>query len=1011
MKKTGIIKRSIAALMMIAAVSFAIGIGTAASVKAATPSDTEFLANGAYVRLPDLVEDNGIRFNIIVEKSYYETEMIENGEPKAGVETGVLVVPEALLNGNELTLEEVKTADNGKHASDKKITGLWTDAGKLAANECGIYVEAETGTEYMTNYAYLFNIPETLYDEEIAFRGYITTAEGTSYTNTLVRSMSEVAYQAIKANPDYEESLGGYLYEYDVTFNDLGEKTTVKVKYGDSVAEPSSPNQGEILEFTGWYLGEDPYDFTTPVKSDIELVAEYNGQGTYKISRYIRESLGDYTLYDETTGSGNIGESVSASLEDIDGYVFEQDKSILTGIIPVTGELNLSLYYTDVYETEDNINGGLADGVYFEQSISGISNNSFTAQPSIDGEGVRINAVSIGRYHFFRLHLSRPLDIDAHAGIKVKVKLASLTNSNENIYLKFVNSSVTGSDMYSSGNRIKLSLGEWTELTITAEQINAAGGEYGDGEITSLLFGLIRTDDTATSNGHIAGLVVNSLIYVEKLDSPGNAQYDEDTKTVSWDAVVGAEGYIIKVNGQTDHTVTDATTYQLTETDVFAVQIYAFAEKMIDSDIIDVYGNLLQMTLTSGMGELVKGVYNSQSTILVNAPITATSFDTADGTSITLTNSGRWHLLRFELNEELDLTNHDGIYIRLKMTASQSAKLYARLELITSTSNSANTNSAYQVRLDVDGSPDTWVELKLTGEQIRALGGEYAEGRQITSLLFAIMRDDTSQNQSITLLVDTIAYADKLTSPVSAVYDETNKTVSWNVVSGADAYVVTINGESSYTVTDNTNFVVTEQNVTSIQLKAIGSGKFDSDMIDVYGNLTRLIPVSGIEGDVGVVGVYKEQVLPVTGTNTQPFVPTVTEKANGTEITVSSIGRWNAFRLELSAPLDLETYSGITITLTLTNSPASETAFFKLTRGYDQLPDNGGHDGWAASRGVSLTQGAETTLTLTSDDIIGFGGEYADGEITSLLFITRRGGAANNVPIGIVIHSIEYISE
>ena len=160
-----------------------------------------------------------------MEKTYYETVTA-----KELAETGVLVVPVELLDGRELTLEEVKTEDNGKHASDKKITGLWENAGKLADNGHGIYVADESGAEYMSNYAYLYNIPDTAYDVEIAFRGYITTEEGTSYTETLVRSMSEVAYQAIENNPEYEESLNGYLYEYDITFDDLGEISTETVK-------------------------------------------------------------------------------------------------------------------------------------------------------------------------------------------------------------------------------------------------------------------------------------------------------------------------------------------------------------------------------------------------------------------------------------------------------------------------------------------------------------------------------------------------------------------------------------------------------------------------------------------------------------------------------------------------------------------------------------------------------------------------------------------------------------
>ena len=144
MSKAIKLKRYIAVLLMCAAVSFAIGIRNIGGARAVEPAETEFLANGAQIRLMDIGTENGIRFNVIMGKTYYETVTA-----KELAETGVLVVPVELLDGRELTLEEVKTEDNGKHASDKKITGLWENAGKLADNGHGIYVADESGAEYM----------------------------------------------------------------------------------------------------------------------------------------------------------------------------------------------------------------------------------------------------------------------------------------------------------------------------------------------------------------------------------------------------------------------------------------------------------------------------------------------------------------------------------------------------------------------------------------------------------------------------------------------------------------------------------------------------------------------------------------------------------------------------------------------------------------------------------------------------------------------------------------------
>lgn len=334
-------KRYIAILLMCVAVSFAIGIRNIGGARAVEPAETEFLANGAQIRLMDIGTENGIRFNVIMEKTYYETVTA-----KELAETGVLVVPVELLDGRELTLEEVKTEDNGKHASDKKITGLWENAGKLADNGHGIYVADESGAEYMSNYAYLYNIPDTAYDVEIAFRGYITTEEGTSYTETLVRSMSEVAYQAIENNPEYEESLNGYLYEYDITFDDLGEISTETVRYGYKVNEPSSPTQEEIPAFDGWYLGEDKYDFNSPVKRDLNLVAKYTGQGTYNVNIWTQELFGEYVLSETLPFSGDYGAIVEYDAPEKAGYNLNQAKSNLSGTVTVKEPLELNAYYT-----------------------------------------------------------------------------------------------------------------------------------------------------------------------------------------------------------------------------------------------------------------------------------------------------------------------------------------------------------------------------------------------------------------------------------------------------------------------------------------------------------------------------------------------------------------------------------------------------------------------------------------------------------------------------------------
>ena len=64
------------------------------------------------------------------------------------------------------------------------------------------------------------------------------------------------------------------LNEYTVTFVANGEKTEVKVKEGEKVVKPSDPVK-EGYEFTGWYVGEEVYNFESAVNSNIEITAKF----------------------------------------------------------------------------------------------------------------------------------------------------------------------------------------------------------------------------------------------------------------------------------------------------------------------------------------------------------------------------------------------------------------------------------------------------------------------------------------------------------------------------------------------------------------------------------------------------------------------------------------------------------------------------------------------------------------------------------------------------------------
>lgn len=64
--------------------------------------------------------------------------------------------------------------------------------------------------------------------------------------------------------------------KYTVTFNSNGgtKVDAIKVVEGEQVTEPTTTRDGYV--FAGWYLGNEKYEFTTPVTKDITLKARWN---------------------------------------------------------------------------------------------------------------------------------------------------------------------------------------------------------------------------------------------------------------------------------------------------------------------------------------------------------------------------------------------------------------------------------------------------------------------------------------------------------------------------------------------------------------------------------------------------------------------------------------------------------------------------------------------------------------------------------------------------------------
>lgn len=296
MRKSNTKKVAIAMLSCCAVACLSVGVITAGaeditSVVIADESSF-YVVEGASVLLKTSavggVDSNGMRFTFEMSEAQYKSLLVDSeAETKAfkeGVSVGALVVPTLQIGENE-TGETVTTDD---------VVNCTATATQEIPFAKWIYADSEIeGKEEKVYYAcaYLYNLPAVAYDAEISACAYITTNEGTVYTNTTTRTMSYVAGAALESG-EYESSetvLKGYiptiserLYSIDDATLDLsdlkGVVTAIKDKDGNSIMSEQNGNVANIS-------GDDVLNSETPTTATgaTETVTVYTTKATYNV--------------------------------------------------------------------------------------------------------------------------------------------------------------------------------------------------------------------------------------------------------------------------------------------------------------------------------------------------------------------------------------------------------------------------------------------------------------------------------------------------------------------------------------------------------------------------------------------------------------------------------------------------------------------------------------------------------------------------------------------------------
>ena len=130
---------------------------------------------------------------------------------------------------------------------------------------------------------------------------------------------------------------------YTVTFDaDNGTNPwTATVKEGETVTEPSVPEKGGNT-FLGWFIGNEKFDFDTPITADITLTARWEWIEPVVLERIAVTSMPDKTVYTVGDSLDLYGLEITAYFSDetfsvVDEYTTKPiDGSILDTVGPVT---------------------------------------------------------------------------------------------------------------------------------------------------------------------------------------------------------------------------------------------------------------------------------------------------------------------------------------------------------------------------------------------------------------------------------------------------------------------------------------------------------------------------------------------------------------------------------------------------------------------------------------------------------------------------------------------------
>ncbi len=363
-----------------------------------------------------------------------------------------------------------------------------------------------------------------------------------------------------------------------------------------------------------------------------------------------------------------------------------------------------------------------------------------------------------GTFSAFTVNLTKPLNLEnGYDCISLRFKLEDCNyTSLKTLGIQLVGSDTIDQNYKGTLYRQIVKVGEWTEFQISMSDLKAYY-ETGD---TKLTFAFVNTVENKGGKTVYLKVALDHLRYYKTLEAPENVRVESGM--LKWDAVDGASGYTVSINGEEVKGVT-GNSYDLSAlTGSFTFKVRA--ESNTAGIVASPYGNAASYELLAKeqLASFNTADY-TENFIAGNPNITDSSIQTewrsdrdpvfnagiGDGGAVNINprpnaiGASKIFIFTVKLEKAIDLTSNDGIKVKflVEWYSSNGAtdKSYFTLLHATDKTHADYTTEmtatdSVSVEVIQDGTKTNFQTITLTAADLKALG--YKDGD--TTLTFGI---------------------------------------------------------------------------------------------------------------------------------------------------------------------------------------------------------------------------------------------------------------------------------